>query len=300
MKTLLERIGSGDVLVADGAMGTLLFERGLEAGACPESLNLEKPELLEEIAGLYLEAGADIVHTNTFGGSPLKLALYNLEDRTEEINFGGVKAAIGAVGDRACVSASVGPSGKLLKPFGDTEPEELFECFLEQIKALICAGADMITVETMADLTEATAAVYAAKSIMPSIPVAATMTFDPTPKGFRTVMGVGVEEACKGLEKAGADIVGSNCGNGIVKMVEIAREFAAHSSLPLAIQSNAGLPIVRDGRTEYPETPEFMAERIAELVEAGVSIIGGCCGTTPKHISAFRKAVDAFKGDKQN
>lgn len=300
MKTLLERIAGGEILIADGAMGTLLLERGLEAGACPESLNLEKPELLEEIAGLYLEAGADIVHTNTFGGSPLKLALYNLEDRTEEINAGAVRAAIRAVGDRASVSASVGPSGKLLKPFGDTEPEELFDCFLEQIKALICAGADMITVETMTDLTEATAAVYAAKSILPSIPVAATMTFDPTPRGFHTVMGVGVEEACDGLEKAGANIVGSNCGNGIEKMIEIAREFAAHSSLPFAIQSNAGLPVVRDGRTEYPETPEFMAERIAELIDAGVSVIGGCCGTTPKHISAFRKAVNALTGDKQN
>lgn len=293
MRNLLDRIQSGEILLADGAMGTMLMQEGLKAGQCPEMINLEKPQILEDIARLYLEAGADIIQTNTFGASPLKLAQYSLDDKTEEINVIAVRASRHAAGTKAYVSASCGPCGRLLKPYGDTDPEEAYDCFERQIQALIAAGVDMICIETMTDLTEAVLAIRAAKSVSQSTPVAATMTFDPTPNGFFTIMGVGIEQAAKGLADAGADIVGSNCGNGIENMIKIAEEFKRHTSLPVIIQSNAGLPVMKGETSVYTETPEFMAGGCKELVEMGVNIIGGCCGTTPEHISSFRKVIDA-------
>jgi len=292
---LLQRINSGEILIADGAMGTMLFERGLESGQCPESLNLDRIEILEDIAKSYLKAGADIVQTNTFGGSPLKLALYSLDTRTEEINRNAVRAVRNAVGDAAHVSASCGPCGRLLKPYGDAEPDDVLSGFERQIGAIASEAVDMICIETMTDLTEATLAIKAAKRVAPSIPIAATMTFDSTPRGFFTIMGVSIQQAVNGLTAAGADIVGSNCGNGIENMVKIAEEYRKHTQLPLIIQSNAGLPEMQDGRLIYCESPEFMAEKCKLLIDAGVSIIGGCCGTTPAHISAFRRVVDSLR-----
>lgn len=293
MENIVTRIGKGEILVSDGAMGTMLLEKGLEPGQCPESLNISRTGVLEDIARVYLEAGADIIQTNTFGASPLKLSLYSLDDKTQIINKKAVQAVKNAVGGKAYVSASCGPTGKLLKPFGDTEPEKIFNGYMIQIKALVEAGADIICVETMTDLTEATLAVKAAKTVSSSVPVMATMTFDHTPRGFYTIMGVSIEKAAKGLEEAGADIIGSNCGNGIENMTAIAEEFGKCSKLPLIIQSNAGLPQMKDGKMTYGETPEFMAGKVPAMIAAGVSIIGGCCGTTPEHITAFRKAVDS-------
>ena len=293
VKKLLERLGDGDVLVGDGAMGTMLLERGLKPGEPPESFNLSRRETLEEISSLYLAAGADLIETNTFGASPLKLSFYSLEDKTEEINRNGVLSVRRIVGDRAYVSGSCGPSGKLLKPYGDAEPQDIYESFRTQMRTLIDAEVDVICIETMTDLTEATLAVKAAKSISRMTPVIATMTFGPMRNGFYTVMGVGVRDAARGLEEAGADIIGSNCGNGIENMIKIAREFLDSSSLPVIIQSNAGIPTLDGGRASYPETPEFMAEKARQLVSCGVAVIGGCCGTTPEHIRALRKMVDS-------
>ncbi len=284
MKDLLKRIKNGEILIADGAIGTMLMERGLAPGEPPESFNLEHPEVLEEIAALYLDSGADIIQTNTFGASPLRLSLYSLENKTEKINRNAVFAVRKAVSDKAYISASCGPSGKLLKPYGDTDPEDVYKSFHRQIKVLVSADVDILCIETMTDLTEASLAIKAAKEVSPSTPIMATMTFDPTPKGFYTVMGVNIEMAASELEKAGADIIGSNCGNGIESMVRIASEFKQKSNLPLIIQSNAGLPEIKGDTTIYSETPEFMAEKAKELVSIGVSIIGGCCGTTPEHI----------------
>ena len=283
--------------MADGAMGTMLFAHGLEGGKCPEEYNLTHPEILESIARRYLEAGADIVQTNTFGGSPLKLAQYGLDDRTETIAAKAVEAVKQAVGGKAFVSASCGPSGKLLKPYGDCEPEAMKAGFLRQMSAMINAGADLVCVETMTDLTEAKLAIEAAREISADIPIMATMTFDPTPRGFYTVMGVTIEAAAKELEAAGATIIGSNCGNGIEKMIEIAIEFKQRTSLPVIIQSNAGVPELKEGKPFYPETPDFMGQKSEALIEAGVAVIGGCCGTTPDHIRAIRAAVDKARNE---
>jgi 5-methyltetrahydrofolate--homocysteine methyltransferase len=163
------------------------------------------------------------------------------------------------------------------------------------MKAFAEAGVEAILLETMSDLAEATLAVKAAKAVSPSTPMIATMTFDDTPKGFFTTMGVTIEKAASGLAEAGADVIGSNCGNGIEKMIRIAREFRKTSKLPLIFQSNAGVPKMQEGRPVYPEGPEFMAERVQELIACGAAIIGGCCGTTPDHIRAIRKAVDHIK-----
>jgi 5-methyltetrahydrofolate--homocysteine methyltransferase len=179
----------------------------------------------------------------------------------------------------------------MLKPYGNLEPDEMYENFVRQLKAVIEAGTDIVCVETMTDIQEATMAIKAAKAISPSIPVMATMTFDKTPRGFFTMMGVNIEKAAKELEAAGADIIGSNCGNGIENMILIAKEYRSFSSMPLIIQSNAGLPEIRGDATVYPETPEFMAEKSKELVAAGVSVVGGCCGTTPEHIRVIGQTI---------
>ncbi len=294
MKSILKRIKKNKILAGDGAMGTMLFQRGLKPGEPPESVNLKNPEILEEIAQAYLDAGADIIQTNTFGASPLKLSDYGLEDKTEEINRIAVEGVRKVVGNKAYVSGSCGPSGKLLKPFGDTEPDDIYQSFKRQMKALINTGVDLICIETMTDLNEATLAIKAAKSISPEIPIMTTMTFDETPRGFYTIMGVSIEAAVVGLQKAGADIIGSNCGNGIENMIKIAREFKKLTILPIIIQSNAGIPEIREGKLFYSETPEFFAEKTKELIDAGVSIIGGCCGTTPDYIRAIRKVVDNY------
>ena len=295
MKPLLERLTDGEVLVGDGAMGTMLLARGLESGASPESFSLNRPEVLQEIARLYLEAGADIIQTNTFGGCPLKLAMYGLDDQAEEINRAAAAAVRSAVNDRALVSGSCGPSGAMLKPYGDTEPEEMYSAFRRQMEALIGAGVDVICIETMTAAEEAALAIKAAKDVKGDIPVMATMTFDATPRGYFTIMGVTVEQAAAELTNAGADVIGSNCGNGSAPMIKIARLFRASTDRPLLIQPNAGLPETRDGELIYSETPEFMAEKARELIAAGVSIIGGCCGTTPEHIRALRETVDSMK-----
>jgi len=294
MQKLSEYLKNKPILLADGAMGTMLFQRGLAPGDCPEKINMERPEVLAEIAQLYLEAGSEIIQTNTFGGTSIKLKMYSLENKTKEINARAVQALRKIVGEQAYVSASCGPTGRLLEPFGDAKPEQIFDTYKHQMEILISEGVDMICIETMTDIKEATLAVKAARSISASIPICATMTFDLTPRGFFTIMGNTVEQAARELDNAGANIIGSNCGNGIVNMVAIAREFKKHTTLPLIIQSNAGIPKLNDGELVYTETPDFMAEKSRELINLGVKILGGCCGTTPAHISSFRKIIDEY------
>ncbi|MBU1947801.1 MAG: homocysteine S-methyltransferase family protein [Candidatus Eisenbacteria bacterium] len=296
MNSFLSRIKNGEILLGDGGMGTQLMKGGLPVGEAPETVNLTHPESLEQIAAAYLAAGADLVTTNTFGGSPLKLALHGIGEHAEAINRIAVEAARRALiasGGNAYVSGSCGPSGRTLKPYGDMDPGDVYQSYAMQMSILVEAGVDLVCIETMMDLAEAVLAVKAAKTIALDIPVMATMTFDATTRGFYTIMGNDIPTAAKGLAEAGADLIGSNCGNGIEKMVEIAREFKRCSSLPLVIQSNAGLPTIKGGVTTYTETPEFMAARVGALIECGVSVIGGCCGTTPEHIKAFRRVINS-------
>jgi len=288
MIPILDRLKSSEILMSDGALGTMLIARGLQPGQCPEMLNLEKPEWLIDIARAYLEAGSEIITANTFGGSPMKLADYGLEDKTEEINRIGIELVKSVAKGRAYTAASIGSTGKILQPYGDADPEDVYQNYLRQIKTVIEAGADIILIETMIDLDEAVIAVKAVREISRQIPVSATMTFNKTENGYFTVMGTNIKDVASGLEEAGANIIGSNCGNGLEMMIEIADEFASATSLPIMIQSNAGLPEIRKGELHYTESPTFFKERIPELIEAGVSIIGGCCGTTPDYIRVMK------------
>lgn len=294
MRDIFKEIETRKILLSDGGMGSFLFSMGLKSGDCPEALNLSKPELLESIAAQYLSAGADIIQTNTFGGSPLKLMDYGLDKRTEEINISAVKAVLNACGDRAFVSGSCGPSGRTLLPYGDTEPEVILASYKRQVKALMDSGVDLICIETMVDIHEAKLAIEAVRAFSEYIPVIATMTFDQTPAGFYTIMGVNIEQACRELEKAGANIVGSNCGNGLDMMVRIAVEFCNRTSLPVIIQSNAGIPVKKGDKTVYNESPEFFEKNIHKLLQYDVSIVGGCCGTTPEHIKRIRKVMNSM------
>lgn len=294
MENILKRLKRGEIIVGDGALGTLLMQRGLKSGEAPETVNLTSPQQLEEIASLYLEAGAEIITTNTLGASSLKLQHYSLEDKAEQINLRAAEAARKAAGDRAYVAGSLGPTGKMLKPFGPASPEEVYDSFRSQIAALVSGGIDMVCIETMTDVAEAELAIKAARSLGAEIPVMATITFEEKPRGFFTLMGSSIQQSAERLEQAGVDIVGSNCGTGSRNMVRIAKELLQHSQLPVAIQSNAGLPVRSNEGLSFPETPDFVAGSVAEMLNLGVQIVGGCCGTNPEHIRAIRQTVDAY------
>lgn len=299
MGLLLERLEEKKLLVGDGAWGTMLQKSGLKAGECPEEWNVTHVREVRNIASLYARAGADIVLTNTFGGSSFKLKKYSLEARTRELNEAGARLSIeGASGEGApgcLVAASVGPTGEFLAPLGVVTEEEMEAVFTEQISALLEGGVRIIVIETMTAIEEAVCAVRAAKKLDSSIDVAATMTFDPVPGGFKTMMGVDCARAVRELTEAGVDLLGSNCGNGIDQMIPITREIRQYTELPILIQSNAGSPELINGQTVFRQSPEYMAERVGELVEAGADIVGGCCGSTPDHIAAIKKAVDSLR-----
>jgi 5-methyltetrahydrofolate--homocysteine methyltransferase len=280
------RLEKEKILIADGGWGTELQKRGLPPGEVPEAWNLSRPEDVLAVARSYVEAGADIILTNTFGGSPLKLAKVDLGDKLVEINRRGAEISKQAAGDRALVFASIGPSGEFMAPLGTISEADMVKGFAEQAQALAEGGADGIVVETMMDLAEAKAAVRATKEST-SLPVAVTLTFNKGPKGYATMMGIRPEQAAAELESAGTDIVGANCGAGIDIMIELMRLMRSATSLPIWCKPNAGLPELIDGKTVYRETPEMMASKLNALVQAGASIVGGCCGTTPAHIRAF-------------
>ncbi|MFC1481571.1 homocysteine S-methyltransferase family protein [Candidatus Neomarinimicrobiota bacterium] len=295
MPDLIEMLRTDRPLVADGAMGSMLLALPVKPEDTLESLNLTHPSLLEDIARAYFEAGAQIIQTNTFGGSVVRLADYNLADQTELINTAAVVAVRNVVGDKALVSGSCGPSGKMLIPFGDGDPGEIRDGFRCQISALAAAGVDLICIETMIDPVEVELAIGAACEAAPHIPVVATMTFDPTPRGYFTMMGTSIAEAARRLEEVGAVVVGSNCGNGLEHMIAIGREFVEVANVPVIIQANAGLPTTENGKLVYTEDPQFFAERVGQLIDAGVGIIGGCCGTTPEHIRAICQVVNQHR-----
>ena len=283
MKGITELLEEKKVLISDGAWGTHLAARGLQAGECPEKWNLDRPDEVKAVARAYVDAGSDVIITNTFGGTRLKLAKAGLDDRVSEVNRVGASISKEAVEGKALVFASVGPTGEFMAPLGTITEAEMVACYAEQVAALVDGGADGIVLETFADLAETMAALKAVRENS-ALPVVATMTFESGPGGFATIMGVKPEQAADKLGAAGADLVGSNCGSGIENMIQVARLMRSATSLPLWIKSNAGLPELVAGETVFRETPEEMARHFAELVEAGAGVIGGCCGTTPEHI----------------
>ncbi len=276
------------ILVLDGAMGTLLQERGLKPGACPEEMNLTAPEVVVGIHREYAEAGADILVSNSFGGSRTKLAHYGLENRVAEINTRAVALARQAAGQNCFVAASVGPTGRFLEPVGDAGFDEMVEIFGEQVRAFAAAGADLISLETFLDIRELRAALIACKEFS-ALPTIAMMTFDDA---GRTVLGTPPAAAAVTLDALGADVIGSNCGLGPEGIFTLLEKMRGATNRPLIAQANAGLPVLRNGQTVFPASPEEMTTYHERMIALGVRIIGGCCGTTPRHIRAIREALE--------
>jgi 5-methyltetrahydrofolate--homocysteine methyltransferase len=292
MQRIKEKVKLGRLLVSDGAWGTFLQQKGLAPGECPEKWNIDHYNEVFEVAKSYIDAGSDMIETNSFGGSRLKLAQHGLEDRVVEINKIAAEISRSAAGREKHVLGSIGPTGKIIM-MGDVTTEELYEVFKEQSMALEEGGADSIVVETMSDIEEARQAVVAARENT-CCEVICTMTFEQTVSGeYRSMMGISPSEMTEQIIDAGAEIIGANCGNGIEGMIHIVREIRkTNSEIPVLIHANAGLPIYKDGKTVFPETPEQMAGFVKELIDAGANIIGGCCGTTPAHI---RKIVEVVR-----
>lgn len=281
------------ILLSDGAWGTEIAKHGVEPGICPELLNVNETEIIKDIAESYINAGSDIILTNTFGGSPQKLAKYGLENRVEELNEAGARLSVEASNGRALVLASIGPTGEFLAPLGLITEKEMVKSFARQVKSFSAGGADAVLIETMTDLGEMKCALKAVKDNS-VFEVVCSMTFDKGINGYATMMGITPDHAATELEKAGADVVGSNCGAGIINIIEVAQIMKPATGLPLWFKPNAGLPELINGKTVYGEAPEEMASHIPELVEAGAKIIGGCCGTTPDHIRNFREVIDGL------
>ncbi len=291
MGKIIDAIREKKVLVSDGAWGTFLHQKGLAVQECPESWNLSRPDDVYDIALSYVEAGADIILTNSFGGSPWKLEPFGLRDQVYALNKAAAEISRRAAGDRVLVLGSMGPTGKMVM-MGEISEEELLEGFREQARGLKDGGVDGIVVETMSDPEEARMAIVAAKEAT-GLDVACTFTFSKTQTGeFRTMMGTGVKEYLEMALAAGADIIGANCGNGTAGMIEIVKEIRAlDSEIPVLVHANAGLPKYQDGKTVFPESPAEMAPQIKELVAAGANMVGGCCGTTPEHIRQMARLV---------
>ena len=284
MHPTIERLLASGPVITDGAWGTQMQRMGLQPGKCPDAWNLTNPDKVQQIAASYVEAGSQVILTNTFGANRFVLARHTAVERLAEINRAGVEISRRAASGRAAVFASMGPSGVMLV-LGSVTAEQLQQAFLEQAQAIAGAGADGIVIETMSDLQEAALAVTAARQT--GLPVVACMSFDSGPGKDRTMMGVTPEQAAEKLADAGADVIGANCGQGIEGYVNICRRLRSATELPIWIKPNAGLPELVDGVTVYRQTPEQFAAHVPDLLAAGASFVGGCCGTTPQFIRAI-------------
>ena len=288
-QSLIDREG---VALADGAMGTMLFDRGLESGGSPELWNLEHPDRVAAVHRGYLEAGSDLILTNTFGGNRFRLALHGLEARVDELNRAGARLAreaAAAVGSKALVAGDIGPSGGILEPLGDLAFEAAVSGFAEQARALIDGGVDVMWIETMSDLEEVRAAVEGVRRISPAIPLITTMTFDT--RGH-TMMGVSPEQAVEALQGWGAAAVGGNCGNGPGEILEVIEKMRRRApEVRLVAKANAGVPAWKNGRAVYGAGPEEMAAYAGAVAERGAWLIGACCGSTPAHLRAMAESL---------
>ena len=277
-------------LLADGAMGTLLHTRGIAFDRCFDELNLSNPAVVTGIHSEYLEAGAQILLTNTFGANHFKLAKHGLRDKLGLINRAGVEMAREAAAGAALVAGDIGPLGVRIAPFGRVQVEEARAAFAEQASVLSEAGVDLIVIETMSDLFEIQAAIQAVRATTAEMPIIASVTFT---RDDRTVLGDSPEKVARSLADAGADVIGVNCSGGPAQLLRLLKAMrAATPQAKIWVKPNAGWPEQVGGRIMYPADPDYFGDYALAFCEAGASIIGGCCGTTPQHIAAMRKALD--------
>ncbi len=291
MNLLKNLLSSHDYLVADGGMGSMLMAKGLAHGDPPEEWNVLHPDRVRAVHRAYIEAGAQIILTNSFGGTRFRLNLHQLQERVRELNCAAAqlaRAEADAVSHPVVVGGSMGPSGEILEPLGELSFEEARDGFAEQAAALTEGGVDVLWIETMSDLNEIRAAVEGAKSAS-SLPLVTTMTFDTN---GHTMMGVSPAQALEDLRAFGPIAVGGNCGNGPEEIEGVIQHmYAADQTVPLVAKSNAGIPELVNGVAVYNATPEVMARYAVQVRDFGAQIIGGCCGSTPAHIRAMAEAL---------
>lgn len=289
IRPLLERLAAGEILVSDGATGTNLQERGLTLGSAPETWLFENPAEVIRLHRDFIAAGAQILLTDTFGGTSLRLTHAGLEDNAAEVNRRAVALAREAAGNAdILVAGSMGPTGQLLEPLGELKPAAAVDAYAQQARALAEAGADLLVIETQFDMGEATSAIKGARSTT-TLPIVCSFSYD---MGTRTMMGLAPAKVAAELTALGVDVVGVNCGKSLPENLENLKTVRAATGLPLWMKPNAGLPHMgHDHRAVYDVTPAQMGQQASEWVAAGARIIGGCCGTTPEHLREIAQAV---------
>jgi len=292
MNPMLADILAHGPVLTDGAIGTQLQARGLDPGQCPDEWNLARPAEVESVARAYVEAGSEIILTNTFRGNRLALEGAGLAVNLEAVNLAGVEIARRAASGKAAVFGCLGPSGKMVM-MGEVSEEELRLVYAEQVKILAVAGVDGFAVETMAELEEAKAALAAARET--GLPVVVSMVFDSGKDKDRTMTGVTPERAAQELTAAGADVIAANCGRGIAGYIPICQRLHSATDRPIWIKPNAGMPQLVDGKATYSTTPEEFAAFVPAVLQAGASFVGGCCGTTPDFIRAVADTLRRWK-----
>jgi methionine synthase / methylenetetrahydrofolate reductase(NADPH) len=276
------------IVVFDGAMGTMLYNKGVFINQCYDELSLRAPDMVREIHQKYVDAGADVIETNSFGANRIKLKQYGLQDQVRELNRAAAEVARKAAGDRALVAGAIGPLGVRLEPYGPTSKEEACETFKEQVTGLVEGGVDLFILETFGDLEEIEQAIRAARAVAPDKPVIAQMTIGAD---CLTPYGASPEDVVRALDRWGADVIGLNCSVGPQTILDCIEKMAPQTRRKLSAQPNAGLPRDVSGRRMYMASPEYMATYARHLVQAGAKIIGGCCGTTPEHIHAMVEGI---------
>lgn len=293
-----EVLAEGGPILADGAMGTMLFSAGLQFGDPPELWNLGHPDVVRRIHRGYLDAGSRILMTNTFGGNRLRLGIHGNQDRVDELNRTAailLRAEVNAAGGTALVAGDIGPSGEIIAPLGTLGYDEAVDVFQEQAASLVAGGVDLIWIETMSDLNEIKAAIQGVRRAAPGIALVATMTFDT--RGH-TMMGVSPEAAVASLAAWGADAIGGNCGNGPDELLPVVQKMhAAAPDVVLVAKSNAGMPELVDMQAVYRASPQLMAGTALEMRDAGARIIGACCGSTPDHLRAMAASLVLASAD---
>ena len=287
--TLLTRLLDPErIVVFDGAMGTMLYAKGVFINQCYDELNLKAPDLVREVHATYAKAGAEVLETNTFGANHVKLTQYGLESQVGEINRAAARIARDVAGDDHLVAGAVGPLGVRIEPYGPTSVDDAYKAFHEQMSALKEGGVDCFLLETFGDLAEIAQAVRAARAVDPTIPVIAQMTIGVD---GRTSYGASAEDLARTLDKLDVDVIGLNCSVGPQAILEAIEKMAGATRKKLSAQPNAGMPRDVGGRSMYMASPEYMASYARHLVQAGAKIVGGCCGTTPEHVRAMVQGV---------